>query len=249
MTKEIVCLDVETTGLNPTLNHIIQLSMVKFNSETFEIISSKNWYIKPEMDFHIESGAEKVHGITKEFILENGVTLRSIHQEILDMLGDCDILTYNGNSFDIKFLYNDLKELGLSISFKRKFYDSYVIECGRLSRTLAATYHRYTGHDFDNAHDACADVMATIEVFRRQQEATKEDIDKPEFNIVAPDGFVIYKDDILVMANGKYKDKSVVELMNTDPSYIKWVWSKASDMTCKMISEECKKAHLDKMAK
>ena len=45
--RNIVCYDVETTGLSTKDDFIIQLSALKFNPETFETIEEKDWYVKP----------------------------------------------------------------------------------------------------------------------------------------------------------------------------------------------------------
>jgi len=243
MTKELVCFDVETTGLNSNNGHIIQLSMSRFDSQTFEIVKEKNWYIKPELDYDIEKGAQDVHGITKDFLELNGERLRDIYPEIVEILGDCDVLTYNGNSFDIKFLYNDLKELGLSIDWNRKFYDAYTIECMRSSRKLVDVYRKYTGHDFEGAHDALCDVHATIEVFKHQLQYGTEELSRREFDVISPEGLLMYGDNGEVwFAHGKHSRRSVVDICKSDPSYIRWLFDNCSYRTKKTIMEEYYKA-------
>lgn len=238
MTDQIVAFDVETTGLNPQTNHIIQLSLAKFDSKTFEVAATKSWYIKPELDFTVEESAQKVHGLSKEFILENGVFLRDIYSEIVEFLGDCDVLTYNGNNFDVGFLYNDLKELGLEIDFDRTFYDAYVIEAKRYSRTLSSVYKKYTGKDLESAHDALADTLATIEVFKHQI-AESDEVDAEEFKIISPESFIIRMDDgRVVFANGKYSRKKVSDVCKMDPGYVKWVFGNCSEITKKTIMAE-----------
>lgn len=76
MNKYIVCFDVETTGLSPIEDYIIQLAMVKFDSQTFKQIDSRNWYIEPAHAYEITPGAHDAHGLTKEFLKENGVSKR-----------------------------------------------------------------------------------------------------------------------------------------------------------------------------
>ena len=66
--KFIVCWDVETTGLNPKEDFMIQLAVSKFSKETMEIIESKKWYVKPAHNYTISPQAQAVHGLTKEFI-------------------------------------------------------------------------------------------------------------------------------------------------------------------------------------
>ena len=109
MNKYITCYDVETTGLNPKEDFIIQLAMVKFEKDTFEQVKSANYYIKPAHKYNIDPKAQEVHGITKEFLEENGVFLKDIIEDIKDFFKDSDLLTYNGNNFDIKFFFRSCK--------------------------------------------------------------------------------------------------------------------------------------------
>ena len=78
MNNYIVAYDVETTGLNPKEDFIIQLAMIKFEKVTFEVVSKKNWYIKPAHKYTINPQAQEKHGISKEWLDENGVYLKDI---------------------------------------------------------------------------------------------------------------------------------------------------------------------------
>ena len=104
MHEYIVVWDVETTGLNPKEDFIIQLAALKFRKSDNSFKDGKKWYIKPAHDFTISPKAQETHGLSKEFILANGVYFKEIADEFFEMIKDADLLTYNGNSFDIKFL-------------------------------------------------------------------------------------------------------------------------------------------------
>ena len=109
MKDYIVCWDVETTGLNSKEDSIIQLAAIKFHKNSFKVVDSKCWYIKPAHAYTISPQAQEVHGLTKEFIDANGVYFKDIAQEFFSMFEDADSLTYSGNSFDIKFLNEECK--------------------------------------------------------------------------------------------------------------------------------------------
>ena len=74
--KNIVCFDTETTGVDIQKDKIIQIAMVKFDSENFQTVDSFQKYTIPEGDFVIPPEATEVHHLTKEFILQNGVPLK-----------------------------------------------------------------------------------------------------------------------------------------------------------------------------
>ena len=248
--KDIVCFDVETTGLSQKEDFIIQLSMIKINS-SFKELDRKSWYIKPVHNYEIKPTAIEKHGITKEFLEENGVNLKDIGQEIIDFIGDCDLLTYNGNSFDIGFLYKDLKIVGFELDIQNKIcYDAFLLYKTLYPSTLEAVYKRYTGKDLEGAHNAINDVEATIEVYKALR-SESVDIDENIFNIASPEGSIkrvnIDGVESLVFAFGKYKDDEFYSVYKKDPQYIKWFLNNiASEYTFNMLKKYCEKCKNNK---
>ena len=171
---QLVAFDTETTGLDVQKEHIIQLSLVKFDTDNWQVIDQRDWYILPEGEFSIPAEAEAVHHISKDFLLENGVSLRGVYEELTAFTDGCDMLSYNGNGYDAPILYYNLKRLGLKFDFEdRTWYDALVLErihtAGkvdengeRLHNNLTSAYTRYYGHPFEGAHNSLDDVMATI---------------------------------------------------------------------------------------
>lgn len=249
MNNFVLAWDVETTGLNPREDFIIQLAAAKFDKATGEMVSSNKWYIKPAHAYEISPKAQEVHGLTKEFIEENGSYFKNIAPEFFKMMDGADLLTYNGNTFDIKFLYEECKRWNIDMPvFGKKFYDAYAIECKMTPRTLSAVYEKYMGHQFENAHDALSDVIATGKVFFSQQEMYNlkyEDLDNwEENNLLTPDGSIRRTsptgsdDSIIVFAIGKYRDSEFMDVCSKDPSYIKWFMENvASNYTQNILKE------------
>lgn len=241
--KDIVCFDVETTGLSQKEDFIIQLSMIKVNSQ-FEQLDSRNWYIKPVHNYEIKPTAIEKHGITKEFLEKNGVNLKDIGQEILDFMEGCDILTYNGNSFDIGFLYKDLKIVGYELDINDKVcYDAFLLYKMMYPSTLEAVYKRCTGKDLEGAHNALNDVMATIEVYKSLREENIE-VDESVFNIISPENairrVVIDGKESLIFSFGKYKDDEFMSVYHKDPQYVKWfLGNMASQYTFNILKKYC----------
>ena len=248
MKDYIVCWDVETTGLNSKEDSIIQLAAIKFHKDSFRIIDSKCWYIKPAHAYTISPQAQEGHGLTKEFIDKNGVYFKDIAQEFFSMIEDADLLTYNGNSFDIKFLNEASRRWNLSLPCSgKKFYDAYSMECRFTPRNLSSMYKKYTGEDLEDAHDALGDVRATIAVFNKQMEVhglTYDEIDEyQENNLLTPDGTIrnaaaAGEETRIVFAVGKYKDSEFMEVAKKDPGYIKWYMENlAADYTKNILKE------------
>lgn len=241
MTKTITAFDLEATGLDVTKEHILQLGLVKFDSETGQEIDNRSWYIIPEVDeWEIQPSAADKTGLDRNFIFDNGIYLSKIWKEAVEFIGEDDMLSYNGLHYDIPLLYNNLKRYGLKFNFKdRKFYDSLVIELKRTPMKLEDVYKRYTGTEMDGAHEALNDIRALITVFNHQKAVTTEDIESNDFVVKSPEGFVKYNDEgELVFATGKYKGETTNSVCMKDPSYIRWIADKFSDLTKETIKEE-----------
>ena len=233
---QLVCFDTETTGLDVQKEHIIQLSLVKVDTDNWQVMDQRDWYILPEGEFEIPKEAEAVHHISKEFLLEHGVGLRSIYDDFLTFVGDSDMLSYNGNGYDAPILYYNLKRLGLSFEFNsRTWYDALLLErihtAGqvdengeRLHNNLTSAYTRYYGHPFEGAHNSLDDVMATIEVFKAQVAAHGwEWAQREEFGFICYDRWLYRKNDSYCLSMGNYKGQSLDQV---DRGYLEWIVDK-----------------------
>ena len=118
----------------------------------------------------------------KEFIEEHGVYFNEVHKEFCELIEDSDLLTYNGNTFDIRFLNEECKRWDLQLPIEnKKFYDSYAMECKFSPRDLSSVFNKYTGEILEGAHDALNGVKATVKLFECQMKLrglTYEDIDE-----------------------------------------------------------------------
>lgn len=228
MNRNIVAFDVETTGLDTNKDYVIQLSAVKFDSE-FNIIGEMNEYVCPKSDFEIAEGAFEKHGIAKDFLLSVGKWMEVVGKEFLEFIDDCDLLSYNGNRFDVKILSKDLKTAGLDFDLNRTFYDALALEVKLQPRTLDTIYKKYTGKDLENAHNALYDVKATIEIFKHQlnafavQDITLDEImGFEESQIFDVDGMFKKEDGKIIFIKGKYRGVEFMEVAKEDVGYISW---------------------------
>ena len=101
--REIV-LDTETTGLSPDNgDRIVEIGCVEVinhvpTNNTYQV------YLNPEKD--MDPGAEKVHGLTNEFLLDKPKFIE-IADSFLDFIGDSNLIAHNAD-FDINFLNSEL---------------------------------------------------------------------------------------------------------------------------------------------
>lgn len=97
--SEYVILDVETTGLSPSSDRIIQLSAIKYDT-TGQPIASYDTYLNPGIP--IPSEASKVNRITDQMVAAAPRT-EDVRDGFFDFLGDCLLVGYN-TTFDLKFI-------------------------------------------------------------------------------------------------------------------------------------------------
>ena len=247
MRKNIVAFDVETTGLDTTNDFVIQLAAVKIN-ENFEIIDEFVEFVRPiPVDWKIADGAFEKHGFTKEFIMENGSGMVDVGKRFIEFIDGCDMLSYNGNNFDVKILSKDLRSAGYELTIDdRTFFDSMALETILNPRKLEAVYNRYTGKTLEGAHNAIYDVYATIEVFKHQidkfaeQEVTLDQImEFEESKIFCIDGMIKKDGEKILFAKGKYRDVEFMEVAKQDVGYIKWFMNNPGfDINTKKILKE-----------
>lgn len=242
--KNIVAIDIETTGLDKTNDHIVQISMIKFNPETYEIIDTYDTYVRPIGNYVISVPAYIKHKIRPEFLYDKP-TIKDIAKDIIKFIDDCDILTYNGNNFDLPFINKELKLVGEHIDFTcRKCYDSFITEKERYPNNLEGIYKKYTGKTMEEsgftAHNSLSDIKATISIFEHQN---NEDPVNP-IKIYGDSGMI--KDMIFegkelpCFAYGKYRTLPLSFVDKMDKNYIKWAISNKSgiDNDSKKFIEE-----------
>jgi DNA polymerase III epsilon subunit-like protein len=235
----LVCFDTETTGLDVQKEYIIQLSLVKFDTETWEKTDTRDWYILPEGPFTIPAEAEAVHHISKDFLLEHGVSLRSVYDDLVAFTEGCDMLSYNGNGYDAPILYYNLKRLGLRFEFEgRVWYDALLLERmhtagmvdekgDKLQNNLTSAYTRYYGHPFEGAHNSLDDVLATIEVFKAQVTAHGWAwAQRQEFGFISFDRWLVKRGDYYYLNQGGHKNESLESMLRIDRSYLEWIVDK-----------------------
>jgi DNA polymerase-3 subunit epsilon len=103
-----ICLDTETTGLNPRDGHrIIEVACI-------ELVNRRltghhlHKYVHPERD--IDAGAQAVHGITLEFLADKP-KFADIADEFLEFINGAQLIIHNA-PFDLGFLNAELDRLG-----------------------------------------------------------------------------------------------------------------------------------------
>lgn len=241
----ILAFDLETTGLSKEKDQIIQIAIIVFDTNTNNIVKSYSSYVQPIGNYSISLAGYFKHQITPKFLSDKPY-LKDIAPDIVRLFDENDnILTYNGDNFDIPFLSYELQKYGYNIDFTKKHcYDAFVEERRRNGTNLDSVFHRYKGQTMEEfglvAHNAFSDVKATYEVFTNQQNNKPY---KPE-NIYSNDNVIIdeeFLEKIQPCFNiGKYKHIGISWVAKNDQNYLKWCISDKcsfSDQIKKYISQ------------
>ncbi len=225
----IVFFDLETTGIDPSKDRIVEISMVKVFPDGREEVKTRR--LNPEM--HIPQEATAVHHITDEDV-KDCPTFAQVARSLATWVEGCDLGGYNSNKFDLPVLVEEFLRAGVDVDFKRrKAIDVQNIFHKLEQRTLVAAYKFYCGKDLSDAHSAEADTRATYEVLcsqlDRYPDDLKNDVDfLAEFstrdNAVDYAGRIIYDDKgVEVFSFGKHKGRPVAEVFQKEPSYYTWM--------------------------
>lgn len=168
--KPICFLDIESTGTDPAKDRIITLTVIKLEGDfiggDFLETGQISTIVNPGIPIPPE--ATEVHGITDEMV--KACDLFSVHaQTIHDAIKGCHLAGYNSTNFDIPLLWEELNRAGIQLDLSGVLLlDACVIFKKMEERTLKAAMKFYCGREHEEAHDATADVRATIDVFRGQ---------------------------------------------------------------------------------
>ena len=106
--RPLVFFDLETTGVNISLDRIVEISLVKLCPDGHK--ESVTYRVNPEM--HIPEGATAIHHITDEDVA-NCPTFRELAPKVLGYIRNCDLAGYNSNHFDVPMLQEELMRAGI----------------------------------------------------------------------------------------------------------------------------------------
>jgi len=226
--RPIAFLDLETTGVNLSTDRIVEIAIVKIMPDHSRLVKRK--LLNPEMQIPVASS--DIHGITNEMV-KDAPTFKQAGNEIKQFLQDCDLGGYNSNRFDIPILMEEFLRAGMDVDLSnRRMIDVQHIFYSMEPRTLSAAYKFYCQKELINAHSAEVDINATIEVFMSQLERYNQLGDNVDsiLSVIGEEKIVDYarrfsfdEKGVEVFNFGKYKGKSVSEVLKNEPHYYDWM--------------------------
>jgi len=177
-------------------------------------------------------------------------TFPQLAEKIRDFIGDADLAGYNSDRYDIPMLMEELSRAGIDLDMNvRKSVDVQKIFYKMEPRTLSAAYKLYCDKHIDNAHDALADVRATVEVLKGQIKRYEgvDHMDGDGYttpspitnNISALSAFTTDSRSVdatqrfkrnpkgdIVFNFGKYAGKNAADILKQDKQYYNWILQK-----------------------
>lgn len=255
LSKDLVFFDIESTGLHVIRDRIIQIALIKYSGKG-KPAEERTYLVNPGIP--ISEEAMNVHGITPKDVARKP-NFPQLAQEIFDFIGNADLAGYNSNRFDVPMLMEEFDRAGLEFSLdNRRLIDVQRIFYKMEPRTLSAALRFYCKKEMENAHDAMADVKATIDVLMGQLSMYegKDYIDgdgNVTPNAIVPDikslhnftndtRFVDATQKMkydqhgnIVFSFGKYNGQAVADVLRKDKNYYNWIVNKEFSSQVKQI--------------
>ena len=163
LVDDYVLVDIETTGLSPQRDDIIEIGAIKVKNN--EVVDTYTSLIN--IGRNIPSHITNLTGITTNMMIKEGKDTVEVLKEFMDFAGDNIIVGHNVN-FDINFIY-DKCEKYLNTYLSNDFIDTMKI-AKRLVDTpnyKLGTLADYFDVDYNGAHRGLKDVEITFEVYNK----------------------------------------------------------------------------------
>lgn len=241
--RPLLFFDIESTGLNIASDCIIELSFVKILPGNEQRI--KTWKVCPWDYEHgcqkpISPSASAVNGVYDKDLVDCP-KFYEIVDEVVEWIGDSDLAGFNSAKFDLPMLAEEIERVraytGRDVAInlhEKQMVDVQTIYHALEPRNLRAAYRFYCGgEDFDNAHTAEADTIATYEVLKGQLDRYPDTL-RNDVNFLAGfagrpktvdyAGRLIYNENKdAVISFGKHKGRTARDVYSYEPSYFDWI--------------------------
>ena len=98
--RDLVFLDIESTGLHVIHDRIIQLALIKYTQGQEDPVE---YSVLVNPDREISEESISIHGITPEMVADKPF-FKDIASEVFEFIGDADLAGYTSNRFDVPML-------------------------------------------------------------------------------------------------------------------------------------------------
>lgn len=228
--RPLAVIDLETTGLNPDQDRIIEIAILKIlpDGETVKYVKRLN----PQIPIPAEATA--VHGIRNQDVAGEP-SFQKVAHEMADLLKECDLAGFNVLKYDLRLLRREFERSGIDFSTKdRAIVDAKQIYHSKERRDLEAACRFYLDEEHVHAHTALDDVLATWRVLNAQL-ARYSDLPRDpagldrifnDVRFVDSDGKFEWRGLNAAFSFGKYRGRILQEIAKEDPEYLSWIAEK-----------------------
>lgn len=174
--KEYVCVDIETTGVFPEHDRIIEVSA--FHVKNKDIIDKYTSLVKLPGKKRISKQVEDITGITNN-MLEDAPDEMVVMSQFYQFIGDNLLLGHNVE-FDINFLYDACERYGLLLN--NNFVDTLQLSrdiLPELKKRKLSDLAEHLNVEQATTHRAEADVLTTCLCYERMRDKTLR-FDRPD---------------------------------------------------------------------
>ena len=234
LTRPLVCVDLEATGLWPGQDRIVQIATAGISPDGS--VSTWSSLVNPAQA--IPARVTAIHGIT-DAMVASAPTFAQLVPTVAELLSDCDLTGYNVERFDRRLLAAEFQRAGFDDPTSgARVIDAYTIFVRQEPRSLDAALQFYgvEEHSTRQAHDARSDVEATVAVLAAQMQSypdiprTVDGLDEwlhpVDPNRIDADGKLVWHDGVATVTFGAQAGTSLADLAATDRSFLEWVLRK-----------------------
>lgn len=249
--KPVVFFDLETTGVAPDRDRIVDLAFLRRAPDGQEEVFSS--LVDPGMPIPPEATA--VHHITDEMV-RGQPTFAALAPKLLDFIGDADLAGFGILRFDVPMLTAEFQRAGITFTTaSRSLVDALTVFHRMEPRNLTAAYKLYCGKALEDAHRAEADMRASSDVLWAQLERYPElpkDMaglaafcaEQRDSAAVDGQGKLVWRNGKAAFNFGKHRTLTLEEVARKEPGYIEWLMK--AERTTPELARICSEALMGK---
>lgn len=229
MDRSVLAFDVETTGRNPEIDQVVEISVCLYDGSPEPHVYTRR--MKP--DVPITPGALRVHGISMDD-LADAPRFAECADEIEALFRSADVVMGYNVAFDIRFLEQEFRRISRPFSLDgRPVVDPYRIWQTMEPRSLEQACSRFAGGNLLNAHSAADDALAVMPVLEGMrsafglEERTWDELaamttpDRETW--IGPTNHIRWEGDAIVLGFGKYEGQPFLDIARSRPDYLEWM--------------------------
>ena len=222
--RPLAFIDLETTGLDPRNDRIVELAVARFGPG--DALLRLHRIVDPGRP--IPPAAAAIHGIGDDQVAGRP-RFAEVALLLLHFLEGCDLAGFNVRRFDLPFLAAELGRCGLELPLAgRSVVDAQQLYHRQHPRDLASAVRRYLGRDHGEAHSAMGDALAAAEVLDAQvgaEPGLPPSASGLHAALVEVDvaGKFRREGGRVVLGFGKHDGRPLREVARDEPGYLEWM--------------------------